>query len=66
MKSHNIFCKDISITKGLSREDMFRFSGVNVEIQAKNERATREITFHKKEMMENIKVTESETEYASS
>ena len=45
---------------------MFRFSDVNVEIQAKNERAAREITFHKKEMMENIKVTESETEYASS
>ena len=36
LKSHKKFCKYISITKGLSSEDMFMFSDVNVEIQREN------------------------------
>ena len=29
MKSHNKFYEDISVTKGLSGEDMFNFSDIN-------------------------------------
>ena len=32
LKSHNIFYKDISISKGLSGQDIFRFSDI-AEIQ---------------------------------
>ena len=37
LKSHNNFYEDISITKSLSSEDMFRFSDINIDIQGENE-----------------------------
>ena len=43
LKSHNKLYKDVSITKGLSSEDMLRFSVINIEIQGKNDSATEKL-----------------------
>ena len=59
LKSHNKFYEDISIPKGLSSEDMFKFSYF-VEMQGETEKGTAESICNAKE-----NVNESETEYAS-
>ena len=50
---HNKFYKDFSITKGLSSEDIFRFSNINLEIQGENESIANKIILDGKEMREN-------------
>ena len=59
LKSHNKFYEDISIAKGLSSEDMLKFSDF-VEMQGGTEKGTAEIICNAKE-----NVNETETEYAS-
>ena len=63
LKSHNKFCKDISIGKGLSSEDMFKFSDI-VEMSGKTEGDTENIS-NEKEMTKNVNDTRSRTEFAS-
>ena len=63
LKSHNKFCKDISIEKGLSSEDMFKFSDI-VEMSGKTEGDTENIS-NEKEMTKNVNDTRSRTEFAS-
>ena len=62
LKSHNEFYEDISVAKGLSREDMFRLFEI-VEIQGENKNVTEKIISNRKEMSENR--NDTETEYAS-
>ena len=62
-KSHNKFYKDNSIKKGLSSEDMFKFSDI-VETQGETESDAENIS-DGKEMTENVNDTRSETEFAS-
>ena len=52
LKSYNKFSEDISISKDLSREAMFKFSDV-VEIQGQSESATEKIISDGKEMTGN-------------
>ena len=59
LKSHNKFYEDISIAKGLSSEDMLKFSDF-VEMQGETEKGTAESICNAKE-----NVNESKTEYAS-
>ena len=62
LKSRNEFYEDISVAKGLSREDMFRLFEI-VEIQGENKNVTEKIISNRKEMSENR--NDTETEYAS-
>ena len=62
---HNKFYKDFYVTKGLSSEDMFRFSNINLEIQGENESIAKKNILDGKEMRGNINHIESGTEYAS-
>ena len=59
LKSRNKFYEDISIAKGLSSEDMLKFSDF-VEMQGETEKGTAESICNPKE-----NVNESESEYAS-
>ena len=52
LESYNKFSEDISISKDLSREAMFKFSDV-VEIQGQSESATKKIISDGKEMTGN-------------
>ena len=63
LKSYNKFYQDISIAKGLSGEDMFKFSDI-VEIQGESECVTEKNVFDGKEMTENIN-DRSETDFTS-
>ena len=63
LKSYNKFYDVISIAKGLSSEEMFKFSDI-VEIQGKFEFVTEKNVSNGKEMTENIN-GRSETEFAS-
>ena len=53
LKSYNTFYEDISIAKGLSSEDMFKFSDID-EIQGQSECVTEKNVSDGKEMTENI------------
>ena len=53
LKSHNNFYEDISNAKGLSNEEMSRFSDI-LEIQGENEGVTEKIISDGKEMSESI------------
>ena len=64
LKLHNKFCKDISVTKGLSSEDMFKFSDI-VEIPGETESVTEKNVSDGEEMTENINYNRSETEFTS-
>ena len=64
LKLHNKFYKDISIVKGLSSEDMFKFSDI-VEIQGETGSVTEKNISDGKEMIENVNYNRSETEFAS-
>ena len=66
LKSHNKFYEDISIAKGLSSEEMFRFSDI-LEIQGENESITEKNISGEKKMSENIHAEniKPETEHAS-
>ena len=57
LKSHNKFYRDISIVKGLSSEDMFKFSDI-AEIQGGCNISDG------KEMSENINDTRNKTKFA--
>ena len=63
LKSHNKFYKDIFIEKGLSSEDMFKFSDI-VEMQGKTESDTENIS-DGKETRENANDIRSKIEFAS-
>ena len=64
LKLHNIYYKDISIAKGLSSEDMFKFSDT-VKIQGETESVTEKNISNGKEMAENVNYNRSETEFSS-
>ena len=59
LKPHNKFYEDISIAKGFSSEDMFKFSDF-VEMQGETEKGTAESICNAKD-----NVNESGTEYTS-
>ena len=59
MKSHNQFYEDISIAKGLSNEETFRFSNI-VKIESKNENVTEKVISDGTEMSESINDTDKE------
>ena len=61
-KSLNKACKDVSIAKELSSEEIIKFSNI-VEIQGKNRSVTQKIILGGKEMSEST--NDTETEYAS-
>ena len=63
LKSYNKFYEDISIAKGFSSEDTFKFSDI-VEIQGHSEWVTEKHVSSGKEMTENIN-DRSKTEFAS-
>ena len=63
LKSCNKFYEDISISKGLLSEDMFKFSDI-VEIQGQSDCVTEKNVSHAKKMTENIN-DRSETEFTS-
>ena len=63
MKSFNKFYGKISITKGLSSDDMFKFSDI-VEIQGQSKCVTEKNISDGKEMTENIN-DRSKTEFSS-
>ena len=63
MKSFNKFYDNISITKGLSSEGMFKFSDI-VEIQGQSKCVTEKNISYGKEMTENIN-ERSKTEFFS-
>ena len=58
LKSHNKFYEDISIARGFSSEDMFKFSDI-VKMQVETDKVTAESICNAKE-----NINESETEYA--
>ena len=67
MKSHDKSYEDISITKGLSSDEMLRFSDI-LETQGENESVNEKIIPNEKEMCESINtknISGTETEYAS-
>ena len=64
LKSHNKFYKDISVTKGLSGEDMLNFSDIN-ENQEETESVTENGISDGKETNKNNSENSSESEYAS-
>ena len=64
LKPHNKFYEDISVTKGLSDEDMFNFSDIN-ENQEEIESVTENGILNGKEMNENNNENTSEAGYAS-
>ena len=63
LKLHNKYYEDISIAKGLSSEDMFKFSDI-VEVQGRSEWVLQKNVSDGKEMAENIN-DRSKTEFAS-
>ena len=63
LKTNNKFYEDISITKFLSSETMFKLSNI-VAIQGETESVTEKNILDGKEMSENINGTRSETEIA--
>ena len=63
MKSFNKFYGKVSITKGLSSDDMFKFSDI-VEIQGQSKCVTEKNISDGKEMTENIN-ERSKTEFSS-
>ena len=63
LKSYNKFYNNISIAKGLSSEQMFKFSDI-VKIQEQSDCATAKNVSDRKEMTENIN-DRSETEFVS-
>ena len=60
MKSRNKFYEDISVTKGLSEEDVLNFSDIN-----ENQEETEGVISNGKEMNTNNNENKSEAEYAS-
>ena len=62
LKSNNKFYADFSIAKGLSSEEMFRFSDI-VEIQGQKKPVTEKIISSVTEMSEST--SDTETEYSS-
>ena len=60
MKSRNKFYEDISVTKGLSGEDVLNFSDIN-----ENQEETEGVISNGKEMNTNNNENKSEAEYAS-
>ena len=54
LKLHNKFYEDISIAKGHSSEDMFKFSDI-VEIQGETEKSTAESICNAKENVNELK-----------
>ena len=63
LKSYNKFYEDISIAKGLSSEDMFKFSDI-VEVQGRSAWVLQKNVSDGKEMAENIN-DRSKAEFAS-
>ena len=59
LKSYNKFYEDISIAKGISGQEIFRFSDI-IKIQRKSQSATKKIIPDGKEMSESIDHTDIE------